>query len=481
MKVTRRIFILSALAALAAAPLFAQSGDTVRLYIESTASNPAHITFFRDNFTQEAAAAGYVVANSPAAADYTLRLAVRQNTVLYDDGVEEPAPPDEKQYLLRIALLRSSDNVEIITLSYPFTELYEMYNFNHYLFNQAMANVPASRAAPPTEIEIIREVPVPVEVEVMVIRQVPVPVEVEVVREVQVPVEVVREVEVIREVQVPFPVEVEVVREVQVPFPVEVEVVREVQVPVEVEVVREVRVPVEVEVVRQVPVPVEVEVEVVREVEREVVVEREVEVLIEESDLWRNKLLYFRASVDFPFSYFQIKPYGLLPGYYIYSGTEDNPGRTSRVDDSIIIVPGATLGLEVQFLPWMSAELDVLLRIADAIDYSLIPGVALQLKFPVKPTRYFMLEPYITGSWSTNMAAHSTTPYWEAGAGLQFAVKGGDSGAWFLDVNYKHTINEVVTTNVLSREMTNPPELLWNRFVIGVGIGYKLGFIDRLN
>jgi signal transduction histidine kinase/ActR/RegA family two-component response regulator len=158
--------------------------------------------------------------------------------------------------------------------------------------------------------EVVREVPVPVEVirEVEVVREVPVdrevvrevtvevvkevvrevPVDREVIREVfkEVPVEVIREVEVVREIPIQVPVEIlkEVVREV----PVDREVVREVPVDVVREVIREV--PVDREVIREVPVPVEVirevevfkevpvqvPVEVVREVVREVPVDREV-------------------------------------------------------------------------------------------------------------------------------------------------------------------------------------------------------------
>jgi hypothetical protein len=256
--------------------------------------------------------------------------------------------------------------------------------------------------------------------------------------------------------------------------PVREEIVREVEVIREIEVIREV----EVEVLRV----VEVEVEVVKELEVEVVrVDTVVvEVGIEDPDLWRNKLLYLRVSADFPATYYQAKPDGLLNGAYIFSGDIGSPDRFARLDDKLVVVPGATIGLELQFLSWMSAELNFELRFADAIDYTFIPGIGLQLKFPLKPFRHFMLEPYVAGSFSVNSADHSVSyPNFALGAGLQFGVKGGESGAWFLDVNFMNSLGEARTKNVVNRSFPNPEILHWNRFVVGLGVGYKLGFIDR--
>jgi len=437
----RRNLSFLALLVLAAAAVFAQTRESVRIYVQSAANNPAHELFFKESFSAEIEAAGYGLAYRAAAADYILNLAVRPNIILYNDGTEAPAPPGEKQFILQFGLVRNRDNAEIVAFSFPFTDMAEVEPYNQYLFNQVMSNLPYSVPdyTPAEPLEVIREVPMVGDT--LIIRQVPV--EVEVVREVPV------EVEVIREVQV----EVEVVREV--PVPVEVEVVREVPVPVEVEVVREILVPVEIEVIREVQVPVEVE--VVKQVPVEVITEREV--LIEESDSWRNKWLYLRASADLPISYFQVKPGQDL----------DLP-----VDDKVVMIPpGATLGLELQFMPWMSVEVDFVARFADVIDVAFIPGAALQIKFPLKPSRYFMLEPYATASISLlNMTPHSDTPYYlEAGGGFQLGVKGGKAGAWFVDLSYKHTLFKEVRT--LS------PEISWNRFVIGLGVGYKMGFIDR--
>jgi hypothetical protein len=120
------------------------------------------------------------------------------------------------------------------------------------------------------------------------------------------------------------------------------------------------------------------------------------------------------------------------------------------------------------------------MRFGDAIDYAFIPGLGLQLKFPFKPGRLFMLEPYIAASFSMNTARHSVSfPGYAVGGGLQLCVKGGESGAWFLDINYMHTLREISTRNIISSDFPNPGILHWNRFVVGIGIGYKFGYIDR--
>ena len=382
----KRLCVFLVLLALTAAFGFAQTREESRIYIRSVAENPAHADFFLENFTITAITQGYTLAENAADADLTLVLRVVPNVILYDDGTEEPAPPGEKQFLLRLNLTRNFDNVEIIAFSFPFTELEEMYYHNPYLFEVVMESVPFVQPDfdPTVIVEVVREV------------------------------------------------SNEVIREV------EVEVVREVQVVREVHVIRE--------VVRVEP------------------------------DLWRNKWFYLRLSADFPLTYYRLRPTGLLDGSYIFSGN----GHHSYIGSQHVMVPGATVGFELQFLNWMSAALNFEMRFADAIDYAFVPGIGLQLKFPIKPLRHFMLEPYIAASYTFNTAAHSdSSPGLALGGGFQFAVKGGESGAWFFDVNFMYTLNEVRTRNIFDSHFPNPAILHWNRFVVGLGIGYKFGFIDR--
>ena len=372
---------------------FAQTQGESSIYIRSFAQNPVFADFFLENFARELVESGYNLANYPSDADFILGLTVMPNIILYDDGTEEPAPPGENQFLLRLSLTRTGDNIEIVAFSFPFTELNEMNDHNQYLLRHVMANVPFSR---PDDIAAL-------------------------------------------------PVEVEIIREVTI------ETIREV----------------EVEVVREIPV-----------VRYETLV---MEVPVMEPDSWRNMWLYLRVSADLPVNYYQVKSTGLLDGTHIFDGSIDNPIRHSRLDNQILMIPGATIGLELQFLNWMSVEANFEIRFADVIDYAFIPGFGIQLKFPIKPARHFMLSPYVAGSYTLNWASHiDSFPGFAVGGGLQFNVRGGDRGAWFLDLNYMQSLDEVRTKNVINPDnFPNPPILHWNRFVIGLGIGYKIGFIAR--
>ena len=239
--------------------------------------------------------------------------------------------------------------------------------------------------------------------------------------------------------------------------------IREVPIPYEVEVYRDREVIKEVEVVREVPVQAPTEVDAIKEVPAETVTPRDV--LAEESDTWRNKSLYLRMSADAPIDYFMVRP-----------------GQNLTLGNRPIIVPGATLGLEFQAANNFSMELDFVARFADVYDYSFMPGAGLQLKFPLKPARYFMLEPYLGAVFTFNTASHSLTPFYlEAGGGFQLGIKAGPSGALFFDVNFMHTFNNVLHDIIPAVEViaTKNPDVLWNRFAVTLSIGYKLGFVDR--
>jgi len=352
---TRRL--LTAFLFIAAASAFAQSRGDVRIYIPPVSGNPAQAAFFQENFAMETSAAGYAVTQNPSEADYSLRLTVRPNVIVYADGAEEPAPPGEHQYILLINLIRNSDSVEVVSFSFSFTELEEMYNHNLSLLYQAMANVPLTKTdgnAPD-----------------------------------------------------------------------------------------------------------------VKNGDRV------------EDDRWRNKWVYLRASFDFPISYYEAKPDGLYGGANIYEGSIDAPAQYSRLEHQIIPMPGATVGLELQFLNWMSAEVNFGVQFKDPIGYTLIPGLGVQLKFPIKPARHFMLEPYLAASSSINTAPHSISfPRLAVGGGAQLGVKGGNIGAFFVDANFMYSLEEAQTTNP-DKRLTKPEVLHWRHFVIGLGIGYKIGFFDR--
>jgi hypothetical protein len=352
--------ILLALLIAQAASAFAQSRSDVRIYIPVvTAEDPAQADFFRRNFTMEITAAGYVVSESIQEADYTMRLSVRRNVNIYEDGTSAPAAPGEHQYMLQINLMRNSDTAQIVSLSFGFTDLEEMYNHNLSLVYQTLANVPLGGGDNKTLVKYM----------------------------------------------------------------------------------------------------------VGKDGDRD--------------DWWRNKWLYVRASVDYPITYYQIKPDGMYKDVFIFQGNINNPSRYSRIENRVVAMPGATVGLEAQFLDWMSFEADFELRLWDMVGFNFMPGIGAQLKFPLKPSRYFMVEPYAAGVFAMNFSDYYVIfPRYSIGGGVQFGVKGVNDGVFFFDINFMFPLNKTVTFN-RDDHYKRPEILQWNRFVIGLSLGYKIGFINR--
>ena len=346
--------ILYALALLAfltiTAPLSAQSREDTLVYIAPvSAARPDHAIFFRDHFEMEIIGANYTLTDSIRQADYVINLEVRPNVIYYDDGTEDVPPPWEPQFVVFLGLVDNETDIEVVSLSFPFTEIEDIYEMSLTLVYSAMANVPITKLGE----------------------------------------------------------------------------------------------------------------------------------VYDESDRWRNKWLYIRASFDYPvITIHGLRQEGLILGGAIYN-PQHPATRYQMLDHKILPVPGATLGLELQYLYWMSAELNVLLRFGDPLSNTFIPGIGVQLKFPVKPARHFMLEPYLMGATEMNTADHySSFPRFSVGGGFQFGVKGGESGAFFIDINFLYSLGNLVTFNN-NPEFTMPHEIHWLRYVIGVGIGYKIGFVDR--
>jgi hypothetical protein len=263
--------------------------------------------------------------------------------IRYDDGTEEQAPPDEKQFILQINLMRNEDDSEVVTFSFPFTTTDEMYDYNLYLLYEAMANVPFSK-------------------------------------------------------------------------------------------------------------------------------------LGHEEDSWRNKWLYLRASFDYPITFYQLlEPMALWGNHPSIEGEK----IWHNLDHKINPFPAVTFGLEFQYLNWISTELNFNLSFSDPFSTSFIPAIQIEQKFPIKPAKYFMIEPYAVVSFPVNTSPTTVQfPKVGVGGGIQFGVKGGSTGGFFVDVNYIHYLGNVVMKNE-NTLYPNPSEIRYTRFVIGLGIGYKIGFFDR--
>jgi len=339
----KKTWVLMLLLALAV-PVFAQTRKDIKIYIPPVKANAAQAAYFRENFSMETRGAGYNLTENPDDADYSLLLEVKPNMVLYDDGKEEPAPPDEKQFVLVIDLVRNEDDADMVSFSFLFDDVDEMNDFNLYLLYEAMANVPFTKV--------------------------------------------------------------------------------------------------------------------------------EDAVIVEESDLWRNKWLYIRASFDYPITFYEL----LDPKMLI---NNSNPSSVIPLDHRISPFPAGTLGMELQYLSWMSTEVDVHICFSDPISNSLIPVITIEQKFPIKPAKIFMIEPYLAVSFPMETSSHVTKfPRVGAGGGFQLGVKGGNMGAFFVDINFIYFLGDVIMKNPYPNY--SPSEIHYRRYTLGLGMGYKIGLFDRL-
>ncbi|MDR2433127.1 MAG: hypothetical protein LBD47_00985 [Treponema sp.] len=328
--------------------VYAQTrGDTIIYIPMPTGGTATEQSYFKENFEMETIAAGYTTTENPNEADYILRLEVQPNMVMYDDGTEEQAPPDEPQNLLELRLLQAADNSEVVMFNFPFTEVEEMYEYNLYLLYQAMANVPLTKLTSQLD-----------------------------------------------------------------------------------------------------------------------------------PDHWRNKWLYIRGSIDYNISNYQadVKDSNNWQSSTAIgndAGAQGDPLEPQNARSTTPMI-GGTLGLEFQFLNWMAVEGDMKFVFGDPEESTLVPTVGVDLKFPLKPSKHFMLEPYVGVDvpMFTGTTVKNTSTFAALGGGFQFGVKGGNMGAFFVDTEFMYTLGNVSTR-------TSYRKADWQRWVLGFGIGYKLGFFNR--
>ncbi|GHV95141.1 hypothetical protein AGMMS50293_14610 [Spirochaetia bacterium] len=115
---------------------FSQMRNAIRVYIPPVSGgNPEQQKYFFDNFKMELSSAGYGVVDTQAESNYMMQFTIQSNDAFGSD-------PDEKQYEVKLALLNSSDNSEVVEFTFPFTGLDEMNDWNQYLMYRAMANIP---------------------------------------------------------------------------------------------------------------------------------------------------------------------------------------------------------------------------------------------------------------------------------------------------------------------------------------------------
>ena len=83
------------------------------------------------------------------------------------------------------------------------------------------------------------------------------------------------------------------------------------------------------------------------------------------------------------------------------------------------------------------------------------------------PLYFFDLSELFTG-----------VPKFALGAGFQLGFRGGQSGIIFFDVNYMYYIGDTVMKNDYP-DYPFPKSIHYMRHALGLGVGYKIGFVDR--
>ena len=199
---------------------------------------------------------------------------------------------------------------------------------------------------------------------------------------------------------------------------------------------------------------------------------------------WKNKWVYFRASFDYPITFYLLQPTGLKGGAGLFNN--NSPPTVSPIGHEIMAMPGATVGAEFQLLNFLSLELNLQMSMGDTRNttfVNLMGGV--ELKFPIK-FQDIMLVPY--GAFSLPLRKSpifEEFPLFAAGAGIQVCARAGKSGAFFVDAKYMLSFTDAVMRNPyldfeLDKQLFPEPAVIhYKRSQIGIGIGYKIGIFDR--
>ena len=205
------------------------------------------------------------------------------------------------------------------------------------------------------------------------------------------------------------------------------------------------------------------------------------EIFIPVDTRWQNKWLYFFASLDYPISFYALQPTGLQAGQAAYNkDSSDKITQLQHLNHIILPQPGLSLGVELQFLKFLSLGLNFQLNLGDTKSaFFMNMAAGGQLKANIK-TEDFLLQPYLAFSMPITVSPlFDEYPQFSAGGGFQAGVRGGSSGSFFVDVNFMYSLGDVLMQNTYGNLAPYPPQIHYNHFNFGVGIGYKFGLLNR--
>jgi hypothetical protein len=210
---------------------------------------------------------------------------------------------------------------------------------------------------------------------------------------------------------------------------------------------------------------------------------------------WQYKRIYFRASFDYPISFYALQPTGLFNNTSAFEGDIEDPNRVMPLHHHVIALPAATVGIEFQPLKFLAIEANVHAKLGEPNNNAVLNIMAgAQLKVPIR-FKQIMVEPYaaflyplLSLQLSSNQVNASKGftefPDYFVGGGIQFCIKGGKKGSFFVDANFMFVPpfagkKEAVLNNHYGDLYPNPPEFHYKHFMIGISIGYKFGVWGR--
>jgi len=374
----KKILLLYSLLLFVVFSLFCQEVIPGRsIFIDGTAPRSEQMVFFLSNFNMEIDALGYNVVGSREEADYIFKFYVIENQIMYADGISRPAPAGEPRWFVQISLIIKKTNVELISFSFPFTELEEMYEYNQYLFYRVMINIPVEGTGGKGSFDT----------------------------------------------------------------------------------------------------------------------------------RWQNKLLYFSLEADYRLSYFQLKDYEkqLYQGAAAYIGDKNSPIKEAKLDNIIYGLASITVGVEYQFLNFLSIEGTFGVYLGDPVNYGVMKNVegsekkkpntdlffnfqaGVNIKYNFKRPSY-VLSPYAGYNYTVKRSpVYSEFPVHSWLAGTRITLKATTNSAFFINLSYQYFLGDVKIDlkdyfsqmNVPNAKEYSPEFIHYKHFTLSIGAGYKYGFFDK--
>jgi hypothetical protein len=204
---------------------------------------------------------------------------------------------------------------------------------------------------------------------------------------------------------------------------------------------------------------------------------------------WQNQRVYFRLSFDYPISFYELQQTeNLFNKNAVYNGDIDSPSDFELLRNDVMALPALTLGIEFHLIKFLAIEANVQAKLGEPNDnywaLNIIAGA--QLKVPVRFTQV-MLEPYGAFMYpiytmqlkNKPINEGSEFPKYLVGGGVQVCFGGSKKSSFFVDANYMFAPDEAILKNIYREQYPNPAQIHYKYFVVGIGIGYKMGFWSR--